>query len=309
MHRGREAPVGVVSNARPQAAACRMIDEPAQFDDPALRAAIRTAVGSESAPPALRRRVAALLAAEASAASVATAQGEASIGRTRPHSRWAELRSPRTLAIAAAALLAVGFAVVQIITFFGWPGTAPRYAAPPPATFPASFAAAIIKTHDNCAKLPDHHFVKGDNPVALKDELSRAGGVSASAIDPGDGWQFKGAGMCRIDDAKAAHLLFVRGPESISIFSLPMPPSCHDSAYSEAVSKHSIVGFTSQGALYCVVGSTSSGDLTPAELEPVVSKMRASVGALACDWDVPELMQTAANSSAAAAQDASSLTR
>jgi hypothetical protein len=197
---------------------------------------------------------------------------------------------------------------VQIISFFDWPGSSSPPFAIQPASFPVSFSAAIVSTHDNCAKLGDHHFVPGNDPTALKDQLSKAEGIVVSAIHPGDGWQFKGAGLCTVEQTKAAHLLFVRGPESISIFSLPAPPSCHESAYSEVVSKHPVIGFTSQGALYCVVGSASQGELTPAELEPVVSKVRASVGALAWDGcDVPELMQTAAAKSSSSPQaDASS---
>ena len=275
-----------------------MMDDPGEFEDPALRAAVRKALGNEAAPAGLRRRVAALMAAEGLAAPAGWGEAQqAPVGRAQPSSRWAELRNTRTLAIAAVTFIAVGFAVLQIVTFFDWPGSSSSPFAIQPASFPVSFATAIVSTHDHCAKLADHHFVPGDDPGALKDQLSKAEGIAVSAIHPGDGWQFKGAGLCTVEQTKAAHLLFVRGPESLSIFSLPAPSSCHESAYSEVVSKHPVIGFTSEGVLYCVIGSATQGELTLTELEPVVSKVRASVGALAGDGcDVLEFIQTAGKS-------------
>jgi hypothetical protein len=127
----------------------------------------------------------------------------------------------------------------------------------------------------------------------VRDALTRQEGVQVCAVTPGEGWQFKGAGLCRIENAPAAHLLFVRGAETISIFSLPAPATCHDSAYSEMIAQHPVLGFTQQGALYCVVGSAPGGALTLSALEPVAERMRSSLGVAACDVDAGEFVQTA----------------
>jgi len=275
-----------------------MMDDSGEFDDPGFRAAVRKAMGShtgsDTAPAGLRRRVTALFAAAAPPAPADDA-AFSSPSRRSTNSRWAELKSPRTMALAAGVLIAIGFAVLQVASFFELTGpSVPAYAARP-VSFPASFAAALVATHDHCAKLSDHHFIAGSDPVALRDQLTRAEGVPVSAINPGDGWQFRGAGLCTVEHTRAAHLLFVRGGEAISIFSLPAPQSCSESAYSQVVANHPLVGFTRHGALYCVVGSDAQGRLTLDKLEPVVSKVKSSVGLAACDeLDEGELVQTAA---------------
>src|SRR5437870_1350887 len=85
-----------------------------QFDDPALRSAIRRAcMGPGGAPLALRRRVEALLAEGAGAAAVMRAP----LRRGWP--TWTGGSPAKTLAAAAACFLAVGVAVVQIWATLG----------------------------------------------------------------------------------------------------------------------------------------------------------------------------------------------
>src|SRR2546426_505740 len=127
-----------------------------EFDDPTLRSAVRRAcTGPGTAPPALRRRVEVLLVGSTGAAEVTT----------RPRRGWPVWMgaSPaRTLAAAAACFLAVGVAVVQIWATFGpQPGPTPVARV----SFPVSAAVEMIRTHDNCARLPDHHLVPGNDPT------------------------------------------------------------------------------------------------------------------------------------------------
>jgi hypothetical protein len=262
-----------------------MIEDPSEFDDPAFRAAVHRAMGSEHAPSGLRRRIAGAIAAEqlAIAAAGADPSSTAAVGRALPRRRWAELWQPKTLAVAAVTLIAVGVAAVQVLNFLEWPGPSQsgRFAEAAPVSFPASFAAALVATHDNCAKAADHHRVPGNDPVALRDRLTQLEGIPVSAINPGDGWQFKGAAFCTVETTKTVHLLYARGNEAVSIFSLPAPASCHESSYEQVISNHPLAGFTNQGALYCVVGSTSTGQLTIAQIAPLVAQVKTSLGIVA----------------------------
>jgi hypothetical protein len=263
-----------------------MSDQFDQFDDPALKEAVRRAFPRESAPAALRQRVAAIMASGTAAAEDATDRGGTrAADRTlrRPdRSWWSRQFTAKTAVAAAAALVAIGVMVIQIRSAFA-PPPAGGYAA---TSFPQSFALAMVRTHDNCAKLPDHHLVPGTDPAVLKASLSASEGIAVAAVDLGPGWQFKGAGLCTVDGSKAAHLLFTHGSETISVFSLPTPPSCARASgkYTETVEGHPIAGVVTNGAVYCVVGSGAAG-LTPHDLEPLLEKVRADVTPRGCGSD------------------------
>jgi hypothetical protein len=258
-----------------------MIDEPAEFENPAFRTAVRRAMGKEHAPSGLRGRIAMTLAADQ--ASIAAAGSSSPAASARGVLRWRELTQPKTLAIAAVTLVAVGFAALQILNFVGWtdPYSPASFAAAGPVSFPDSFALSLVGTHDNCAKAPNHRQVAGEDPVALRDRLSQLQGIPVSAIAPADGWQFRGAGVCMVEKTRTVHLLYARGSQALSIFSLPVPESCHESAYEQVVSNHPLAGFTNHGALYCVVGSDTGGQFTVDELKPLVAKVRTSLGVAA----------------------------
>jgi hypothetical protein len=147
-------------------------------------------------------------------------------------------------------------------------------------TIPVTFMLEMVHTHDNCAKLADHHKIPGDNPEGLRDKLSQPG-IPANTTNLGGEWKFKGAGLCDVGQQKAAHLLFVRADEFVSIFSLQPPEGCGygSDSYEEMVEKHPVAGFRRGEALYCVVGSSAKRDLTAADLRPVLEKVRASVAA------------------------------
>jgi hypothetical protein len=264
-----------------------MSDDPSEFDDPGLKEALQRGFAGERAPAALRMKVTAGMAADAIASEPIPADpARPGRGTARASRRgWRiELGASgwRAAAAAAVVLLAVGYAVMQIRAEF-FPE---RPIAMPTTsrTIPASFVLTVVRAHDNCAKLPDHHLVPGDDPDQLAGKLSQAEGVQVFAASLGDGWQFKGAGMCTLEDVKAAHLIFAKGDDVLSIFSMPTPSSCgggHGGGYAlnEMVENHALSGFSNANALYCVVGSSPAGHgFTLAELAPVVAKVRAALG-------------------------------
>jgi len=253
-------------------------------DDPALREAIRRACGNERAPERLRQSVVAMMAQ--SAASTAAGRPAAAAARAATPSRWAlrgsSLFSIRSLAAAAVLLVAVGVVAVEVRNEF-FPARPTSVASTPRVMqFPMSFAIEMVRTHQNCAKLPDHHLAAGGNDFdALRDSLSKEEGVKVFAAALGDDWQFKGAGICKVGDMPAAHLLFVKGDERVSVFSMPFKPDYGDEggSYSETVDHTAITGFANAGALYCVVGNkTTGGDMPMNDVKPLLAKVRSSLG-------------------------------
>jgi len=271
-----------------------------EFDDPGFKAAVRRTIGGETAPLSLRARVQTLLATEAASIAVhdnarpangepAGASTSSAPGRSRG-SRWLTRDRAfwRTIAAAACVLLAMGWMFYQLRETFFPPSP---YAGAPGGgavtAVPASLVLDMTKTHDTCAKLPDHHKIPGDDPAALHDKLTAGASVSASTISLGGDWKFKGAGLCDVGDKKAAHLLFVRADEYVSIFSMSAPEECGygGDSYKDIYEKHLVTGFRQANALYCVVGSADKRELDKNELDPVLEKVKASIasGSLAHD--------------------------
>jgi hypothetical protein len=258
-----------------------MREDSEQFDDPGLRAAVRRAVGSESAPPSLRTKVAGLIAPAVDAVADGPRASHAAPRRRLVINSgvW------RLTGAAACVLLAVGYVAYQVrMQFFPpSPYQAFRERANQPV-IPASIVLDVLRRHDACAKLPDHHLIPGDKPELLKETLTQSAGVTASATSLDAGWQFRGAGVCDVGATKAAHLLFARGDDTVSIFSMPATAECGGGwpgCYRDTVEKHPVAGFHRGGALYCIVGSDPKGEFTATELNSIVEKVQASV-AMGC---------------------------
>ena len=265
-----------------------------EFDDPGFKAAVQRTIGRETAPSSLRIRVQALMAAEAAAAVAGHGEHGSSNGElTKTAIEKSPTSSPsparrgwltidrsswRVVAAAACLLIAIGFMGYQIREYFFPPSPYAGGAAGAPAV-PTTLVAGMTKTHDNCSNLPDHHKIPGDDPVALKDKLTAGAGVTASAINLGSDWTFKGAGICKVGDKDTAHLLFVRADEYVSLFSMTTPEECGygSEEYREVYEKHVVTGFRNGGGLYCLVGSSTTRAMTKDELNPLLTKVRESV--------------------------------
>src|SRR5687767_6953511 len=122
-----------------------------QFDDPAFREAIRQAAGKPAAPPRLREKVLALMAAAPAAPGVDSPTYAPPRG-VDVGSRWRIGPRPPAKLVAAAvlALITVGYAFMQLAQEFEWFAGS---VAAVPAQFDSSLALEMTRTHHNCARL------------------------------------------------------------------------------------------------------------------------------------------------------------
>ena len=225
------------------------------FEDDSLKAAIQRALGSEQASEALRQRVAASL-------------------RPTPRTVW---RLPLVWT-AAAAVLVVGLGLAYVILMRSSDRPAPAW-----------LANAMVEAHDRCAALPDHHLLKNadgstnqDDLAAIRKKMSADLAHPVAAEMLGDGWTFKGAGICTVSKVPAAHLLFARGDQTISIISVSAgafyaDTSSGGASYAQVANGHPISGFVSGNAIHCLIGSSKSGDLTLKEVTKLRERLRKTV--------------------------------
>src|SRR5262245_34610287 len=172
-------------------------DQP-EFDDPQLKAAVRRVLADEQAPKALRERIVGIMVA-GEAKPAAQSRGS---GRWRISVNLGD-NPVRTLLAACVALLAVGVLAYQVkVNLFPEQPAPGRYIAP---TLSESFAMEMVQTHSACAKLADHHLVAGDDFAKLRETLTAQLKMPVAALAL-PGWQFKGAGICKVGMVTGAHL-------------------------------------------------------------------------------------------------------
>ena len=286
-----------------------MNEHESEFEDPGFKAAVRRTVGREAAPPSLRAKVESLLATEAVALTTADAtsggpgSSPAAPAPRRPGRLVIDRNFWRTAAAAACVLIALSFMAYQIREQFFPPSRIAYAPGVAGITVPEAVVVHLTRTHDNCSRLEDHHKIPGDNPEALREKLTAGAGVTASTISLGADWKFKGAGICAVGDKQAAHLLFVRADEYVSIFSMLAPEECGYSTedYAALYEKHPVAGFRQGSALYCVVASSSKRDMSKDELNPVLDKMRTAVASGCVSHET--MMATASAAAASTSAD------
>ena len=234
-----------------------------QFDEPSLKGAVQRAWGSERSPQRLRARVSRLIATAASVDQVPA-----------PVSTW-ERWQERVYGLAAAAVLILGIGLLVLYYQGAFESNVARFAGPvqpigmPSKTpMPISLAQSMVATHNACGKLHDHRLVDdlpANNYRALSVKLTSDLGFPVIARGLGPEWTFRGAGECSVGDLRGSHLLFVRGDESISVFSLPS--SCMmgirpGAQFEGPVQGQPVAGFSRGGAVYAFVGSSAGASLT-----------------------------------------------
>ena len=224
-------------------------------------------MGSQSAPPALRTRVQALMEQPVDAS---------------PSGGWRWRIEPQHYRLAAAAslmIVALGIMTWQIRQNFFPTVAHSEPSVPAVVQFPHSFAMSLVRAHDNCARLADHHLIAGDDFTALQQRLTQDAGVSVFAAALGDEWKFKGAGLCTVEETRAAHLLFARDNDIVSIFSLPAPQHCGANAtnFAEMMDGHPLAGFRNGDTLYCVVGSSTSGACNTQHVAAVMAMVQQTM--------------------------------
>lgn len=230
-----------------------------QFNDPSLRNALRRTVGSERAPVELRDVI-----ARSMTDGWQVADTEQPTTRSW-RERWERWHSVVYAGIAACVMLfGVTFLVMSYLGYFD---RRPSYASQPVAgSVSTELANAMVARHTACGKLHDHHLIPGDDVPALKKTLEAQLGYPVAIVMPGNGWVFKGAGRCDVGKTPTAHLLFARGTQEVSVFSLPAdavrPVSTGTRFYQSECNGCPLASAVHGAAIYAAVGSSTDGSLT-----------------------------------------------
>jgi hypothetical protein len=214
-------------------------------DDPALRAALRRALGTEHAPAALRVRIQAL----ASNAGVATATDQ-------PTDQPLRLPAPRRgplykLAMAAVLLICFGGAAFQIWRI----NQPPKYDAT--YAIPNSVYKAMADAHTARAAQQSPDTV---TTLATATDLAKQLGRPVFVPDlTRDGWTFQGGAVRAAAGKQVPQLFYTKGDQSLSAFSFPadVAQTQDGTDYETTFNNHPIAGFTKKGGLFCIVGDKS----------------------------------------------------
>lgn len=246
------------------------------FDDPALKAALKRALGGETAPPGLRARVEKMLAAEAASPLV------------RPKQRFDWRRSP-LVGLAAAAMIIVSTAFV--LNYY-------RQAEPSSlATLPNDLASEMTAAHDAAMAQASHHNlpVPKDDLDKIRQTLKDRLGHPVLVASLGADWKLEGASVTKVGERDAAQLVYSKGNESVSVISVSIAgrgyvPS-EGTDYMQTWEGHPLAGVVKGGAVHCVIGSkgTKLSENFLARLRDKISGLIASGKAVGdtCGGDAP----------------------
>ena len=189
---------------------------------------------------------------------------------------------------ATAAMVLLGF---SLAVWFAQPGS-----AIPGRPLPRAVAVALVKRHDDCCRLADHHLAPPDSSVDLSltaHWLARRVKAPVLAVMLGDGWTYCGAGPCRVAGVPSGHLIYRRGEQQLSLFSLPEGSLLPDSDYTATIDGRMIAAFTHDGGLYCLVGFDPHGQLPAPQLAEMRQSLLSDFGAEAYTNGTPAFVSTA----------------
>lgn len=273
--------------------------DPNSFDDPTLKAAICRVWGGECAPGILRDRIHAIGIGSAGAPA-ADITPSASAAQRRI---GGVLRHPRVFyAMAACVTMLIGFSLAYRLDqppAWRMPIDSPTSVSLPlPGLLPASVAQDIVDVHARCQEDPDHRShqdIARDDFAALRQRLGRELGfpVLLAPLDAGGApgnhrntdtnnidqrpWEFRGGAICPIDRRPAAHSVFVRNGQAVSIFSLPRS-ACPDARGGEEVEdpnpSRPLTVFVRPDGVHCVIGTSPDGSLSPEQLRVICQRLR-----------------------------------
>jgi hypothetical protein len=223
-----------------------MSEETTQFDDPALKAALKRAAGDSRASDALRRRVE-RLAAETRDEIVSAPSVVARIDR-RPNRPW------RRYVVAAVVLMTAGLVSLvvhrnKLAEEHRQKVLARNYEALDP----------MAEGHGEWTLPDDAEMVDwSPSPESLAIELSQKLGRPIPVVNlEKQGWQLSDTSVHKIDGRMAARLRFTRGDkERLTVFSLPagaVVDAEEGSDYAYLIDNHPIAGFVRKGSVNCVV--------------------------------------------------------
>jgi len=123
-----------------------------------------------------------------------------------------------------------------------------------------------------------------DDYAAIASTLSARLGWPVLAAPLGGGWAFKGASICPVGSQDSAHLVFKRGNDDVSVFSLPVsiiPASNKSTSFDQTEAGHPIASFVSRGGLFCIVCSSPDGSMTLDSANAIRSELRGQLQAAA----------------------------
>jgi hypothetical protein len=174
------------------------------------------------------------------------------------------------VAIAAGVLLVVGLAGLFRESRLTLPGG-----------LRPDLARAMEIRHEFCATLPDHHrlpaHVDRNNYEQICSAFTSELGYKALVAGlPGD-WQFKGAAICPVGTVRSAHLVFVQGDRSVSIFSLRAPEVRGRGDFTAELGKANIAGFADGGHVYVLLGERENGSFSIDELTRMREQLRHEI--------------------------------
>lgn len=223
-----------------------------RFEDPGLKTALRRIYGGERAPAALRDRLMRSLAESSPMSPISPS----TIFTDRP---VAPPPAPLRIAFWSAPAFRAA-AAVFLVTLVGIFYYASNTSAASPIQQDALLA--MIQTHDQCCAgdHDDHQEHGTPAPTALDrtavgtrlaEELQQAVWVPDLTKQ---GWQLTGAAICTVGAKKSAHLIYARGENKLSVFSMSGEGcSSKEGACGEELQDHVIAGVSKGGAVHCVV--------------------------------------------------------
>jgi hypothetical protein len=228
-----------------------------QFDDPELKACVKKAFGGEFAPISLRKKVAAI---------------QAELHRAdRFKISFSNYNPIYALTAAAILFLAVGMAFSNYLST----QTYTPVAAAPNDGISISIFKAMMTKHDHSA---DADRIHGDVTTARMN-LQSSVDQPVLAENIGEGWTFRSAGVVYLANNPTAQVVFTRGDQTLSIFSMPLmvnEEAYGDGVYESTIADHPVTGFVTSSGVYFLVGSDPTGKLTLTELCALRDKIRES---------------------------------
>ena len=231
-----------------------------RFDNPALRDAIQKALGLEKAPDELRQRILGLVQ-------------QAAPAQTSSSPRHARLFAWRSFVTSVAAGFVVVMAGIYLHGRLSGSTAEPRQA----------LLQAMVTTHEACCSCESH--AMAELPAA---DVRLIGQVIGQRLQEGvlaadlsdDGWELKGASICKVNGEASAHFVFGRRQARMSVFSLPKNASVNmpeTATYSAMIADHCVAAFVQGGQVYCMVGFCPNRSMKVSEVATLLQKHRAEL--------------------------------
>lgn len=250
-----------------------MSEPDAQFDDPALKLALRRAIPAAACPEALRARI-------QQAADDLAAPEPLRLPQTpaAPRSPLRFLHAHR-MAIAASILgLAGGMALFNFTgnTYDELAAIDTDAAILQPVAY--SLASQHAGMSDDPILMQNHAQATAErNLAAVNADLQRQLGKSLP-LNPfaAAGWKFHGADDCRLENCTGTHLVFLRPNQSISMFILPSQAAGNlaNGRLYTMTTGHKPVAATVRGRwLICLVGASTDGSLKADHLATLLKQI------------------------------------